>query len=166
MAIVKGRASRGADEADGAVPGFWRTIPGILTAIAAVLTAVTGLVVALSEAGLFNRVTPPADIVGSWRATVTYPWNLTVPERFVFQVDQGRLIGTATYLKTPRGIESGTVKGDRISFFVRAEEIAGDERRSYEVKYDGVVVAGGLHFTMQDTRGNVPIQFAAVRELK
>ncbi|MDN0075077.1 hypothetical protein QU481_09240 [Crenobacter sp. SG2303] len=39
--------------------GFWQTLPGILTAVAGVVTAVTGLLVALQQAGLFERRTQP-----------------------------------------------------------------------------------------------------------
>jgi hypothetical protein len=38
---------------------FWQTIPGVLAGLATVLTAVTGLVVALNQAGFFERSPPP-----------------------------------------------------------------------------------------------------------
>jgi len=34
---------------------WWQTVPGILTAAAAIITAITGLIVALQQAGVFDR---------------------------------------------------------------------------------------------------------------
>jgi hypothetical protein len=148
---------------------FWRTLPGMLTAAAGVISATTALVVALNQAGLFRaRPSPPpaADVNGAWKAQVTYSWGVARAERFVFQADQGRLRGTVTFLGTPRGIEDGAVEGDRIVFTVRAEELLGSERRPFQLSYTGTAVGGGLHFVLEDSRGNPSVQFAAERELE
>ena len=157
--------------------GFWRTIPGLLTALAAVITALTGLLLALPKVGLFTREAAPAaaetstreaapsdiDISGVWSASVTYSWDATYKERFALQTDGNRVVGTATFLGSPRGVVSGMREGNRISFAVRGAEIAG---RDFELTYRGTVVGGGLHFLLEDSRGNPPVQFAAVREIQ
>ena len=149
--------------------GFWKTIPGVLTAAAAAISAVTGLVVALNQTGVFeSRKAPPVEaaaVSGAWRAQVTYSWGATHAERFAFQTDKGRLTGTITYLGGPRGIESGVVEGNEIKFTVRAEELLGSERRSYQLSYTGTVVGGGIHFMLEDSRGTPAVQFAAARDL-
>ena len=40
--------------------GWWHTVPGVLTAVAAILTAVSGLIVALHQAGFFDRKQVPS----------------------------------------------------------------------------------------------------------
>src|SRR5829696_1714148 len=102
--------------------GFWHSIPGILTAGTGILTAGAGLIVALSEAGVLGgatekkavdssvvatqqaAVTPAAPaqqaaasavpISGRWSAQVAYPWGLSLDEKFVFRVEDGRVIGS------------------------------------------------------------------------
>jgi hypothetical protein len=143
---------------------FWRTIPGLLTAIAGVVTAVTGLLIALPQVGLLRRDPPPAHINGVWVANVTYSWGATQKERFSLQADGSRVVGTATFLGVPRAAGAGTVNGDALSFVVQGEELLGSERRPFELTYRGTIVGGGLHFVLEDSRGNPPIQFAAMRE--
>jgi hypothetical protein len=169
---------------------FWKTIPGMLTAAAGFITAATGLVVALNQTGLFDARKPPATeakpptteatpagteatpagteaaaVSGAWKANVTYSWGATYAERFELQVDRDRLIGVVTYLRAPRGIESGVVAGDRITFTVRAEEVIGSETRPYQLTYKGTMAGGGIHFVLEDSRGTPPVQFAAARDL-
>jgi hypothetical protein len=149
--------------------GFWRTIPGMLTAVAGTISAVTGLVIALSQAGVMSprgaeepEEGPP--IEGVWSAQVTYPWNDSYAESFDFRVEEGRIRGTASYLGVPRAIEEGSVSGDRVTFLTRAAEMMGEETRSYENHYDGKIAARGIQFSLQDTRGEGPIEFTAVKK--
>ena len=162
---------------------FWKTIPGMLTAAAGFITAATGLVIALNQTGVFGARTPagteatpaategkpaatePAAVSGAWKAMVTYSWGATHAERFVFQVDQGQLTGTVTYLGTPRGIQSAVVEGNQIRFTVRAEEFLGTELRAYQLSYRGTVAGGGILFVLEDSRGTPSVQFAAARDL-
>jgi hypothetical protein len=144
---------------------FWRTLPGLLTATAALVTAVTGLVVALPKVGLLEREPPPVSINGVWVATVTYGWGATYKERFALQADGARVVGTATFLATPRAVVSGTLAGNTVSFAVQGEEMLGADRRQFQLSYRGTAVGGGLHFVLEDSRGNPAIQFAAAREL-
>jgi hypothetical protein len=145
---------------------FWKTIPGMLTAIAGVITAVTGFLVALPQVGLFTREAAPVEISGVWSANVTYGWDATHKEHFALQADGNRIVGTATFLGSPRAVAAGTRDGDTISFVVRAEEMLGSDRRDFQLTYRGTVVGGGLHFVLEDSRGNPPVQFAATRELR
>jgi hypothetical protein len=155
---------------DGGTESFWRTLPGVLTAVAGTISAVAGLVIALSQAGLMRPqgdATAPAEsaaIDGAWSAQVTYPWNATHQEAFDFIVEDGKIRGTASYLGYPRAIEEGTVSGEHVSFSTRAEELLGSEQRSYENRYNGVIAKRGIQFVLQDTRGNGPIDFTAVRK--
>jgi hypothetical protein len=162
---------------------FWKTIPGMLTAAAGFITAATGLVVAINQTGVFKPRTPagtdatpaategkstaiePAAVSGAWRAMVTYSWGATHAERFAFQVDNGQLSGTVTYLGTPRGIQSAVVEGNQIRFTVRAEEFLGTELRAYQLTYRGTVAGGGILFVLDDSRGTPSVQFAAARDL-
>jgi hypothetical protein len=141
---------------------FWRTLPGLLTAIAGVVTAVTGLLVALPR--VLEREPPPANINGVWVANVTYSWGATYKERFSLQADGTRVVGTATFLNVPRAAVGGTLNGDTLSFAVHGEELLGSDRRQFELTYRATIVGGGLHFALEDSRGNPPIQFAAMRE--
>ncbi len=158
---------------------FWRTIPGLLTAAAGVISAITGLLLALPKAGLIGgeaaqsaavtsareAAPAPTDVSGVWSATVTYSWGATHKERLALQADGNRVVGTVTFLGAPRGVVSGMRDGDMLSFAVRAEELLGSERRDFELTYRGTIVNGGLHFVLEDSRGNPPVQFAAAREL-
>jgi hypothetical protein len=143
---------------------FWRTIPGVLTAIAGVITAVTGLLVALPKVGLLEREPSPANISGVWVADVTYSWGATYKERISLQADGTRVVGTATFLGVPRAAVGGMLDGDTLTFAVQGEELLGAERRPFELTYRGTVVGGGLHVVLEDSRGNPPVQFAAMRE--
>ena len=155
--------------------GFWRSIPGILTAGAGIVSAVAGLVIALSQAGLIGSgpragagqsaaEAPTVALDGTWSAQVAYPWNASHAETFELRVEDGRIYGRASYLGVPRGIEEGTVSGDRVSFFTRAEEMIGSETRAYRNRYDGRVAPRGIQFVLQDDRGTEPVEFTAVRK--
>lgn len=146
--------------------GFWRSVPGILTAVTGIITATAGLVAVLNQAGLFNRtsehsVGSPSALTGTWTAQVVYPWNVTQQETFSIRVEDRRVVGTATYLGYPRAIEAGQIVGANLSFTTRAEELLGDERRSFENRYDGLISVRGINFVLQDSRGNGPIEFTA-----
>jgi hypothetical protein len=151
---------------DAPTAGFWRSIPGILTAGAGIITAGAGLIVALSQAGVLERAperaaASPVSITGRWTAQVAYPWNYSREEVFEFRVEEGTVLGTATYLGVPRAIEDGKVAGDHVTFSTRAQEILGTETRDYQNRYDGLVTVRGIQFVLQDTRGVGPIEFAA-----
>lgn len=152
--------------------GFWHTLPGILTTVAGCITALGGLIVALTQAGMLGKertpatdspVAPPAALDGRWHAQIRYPWGVTQDEVFALRVEGGRVLGTASYLGVPRAIEGGTLDGSRVEFSTRAEEFAGEERRAFENRYDGIIAPRGIQFELRDTRGGTPIEFTARR---
>lgn len=152
---------------------FWRSVPGFITAAAGFLTAMTGLIAVLNTTGLISsgeeQAPAPAAVVtnvsGQWQASVTYGWGATHAEQFAFDVDGDRLTGTATFLTVPRGLSEGTVDGNSVTFVVPLQELSGDTTRNYELRYTGTLVNGGMHFRVEDSRGNPDIQFAASRQL-
>lgn len=102
----------------------------------------------------------PADVAGEWEARVRYPWGARHEETFRFDPSGGELAGTATYLGVPRGIVDGEVRGDRISFALRLENVDGG---SYRNEYAGRVRDDEIRFTLSDSRGNPPVRFVARR---
>lgn len=169
--------------------GFWRTAPGLLTAFAGVLTAIAGLVAVLTDAGVLGpdlRLQPEViaeaetagsalrerggasreaiDITGTWTATVAYPWGVTTEETFRFAVHRGRLLGSASYLGTSRALVEPELRGRRIFFGTRVEELSGAQSSSYENRYDGLITARGIDFRLFDSRGRGPIEFTMRRE--
>lgn len=163
---------------------FWRSMPGILTAIAGVVTALAGLIAALAQAGILTReeaddvrtattvesnaTDDPAassvDISGRWKATVTYPWDLSVAETFDFRIDGGEVYGTASYLGVPRALVEPEFDGRRITFTTLAEEISGSITTPYENRYLGIITERGIQFTLYDSRGGPPVDFTMLPE--
>lgn len=56
---------------------WWQTVPGILTTIVAIITGLTGLIVALQQAGVFQK-TPDPQV--SRNEPVVLPLDLCRPE--------------------------------------------------------------------------------------
>ena len=104
------------------------------------------------------------DLSGKWKAPVTYSWGEVHEERFAFRVDGDRLTGTVSYLGHQRGFVEGRVRGNQISFVVLLQELIGNETRSYQTTYNGVVVGDGIRFQVADDRGNPPTEFLAVKD--
>ncbi|MNC86075.1 hypothetical protein D3C83_17050 [compost metagenome] len=77
------------------------------------------------------------------------------------------MLGTASFLGTPRGILRGTVEGDRITFETRTQEVLGDWNNPRDVvhRYRGTLGDGTIRFTMQSEGGSstVPVEFTAER---
>ena len=105
---------------------------------------------------------PAAQAVGTWTAVVNYPWNAQHEERFIFEIEGAEVIGTASFLRVPRGIVNGTVEGDRIRFETRTEDLDGTRITHH---YRGRVTPDAIAFTMQSEGGgvDVPITFTASR---
>jgi hypothetical protein len=143
------------------------------------------LLVALAAGGFFawrgHRVTPAppaanaaaaADVVaastvsGDWRADVTYDWGAKYAERLSLKVDGRDVSGTASFLGVARGITTGTIEGDHITFETRTQEVAGNSpARDVIHRYRGRVTAGAIAFTMQTEGGSsqLPTEFTATR---
>ena len=150
----------------------------------AAVAAAVALVVVLGAAFAFRtlRETPPANeperaspvavapapkLDGVWAADVKYPWGAQYTERFSFKVDGDEILGTASFLRSPRGIVSGTIKGDRIEFQTRTQEVLGDWNKPRDVihRYRGRISGDEIAFSKQ-TEGassDLPVEFTARR---
>src|SRR5262245_7493224 len=72
----------------------------LVAAIAAVIA-----IAAVAAAFFFLRTSQPGvSLAGNWSAEVTYDWGAKYTERFVFKVDGDAVLGTASFLRVPRGI--------------------------------------------------------------
>jgi hypothetical protein len=154
-------------------PAATATAPGVSQPEAgqpAAATAPSPSTAAPTAAAATSPVQPPpaADVAGEWTVDVTYDWGATHPERFKFIVDGTEILGTASFLKTPRGILNGSLDGDRIVFETRTQEVLGDWNNPRDIvhRYRGRISGDTIMFTMQSTGGSssgVPLQFTAKR---
>jgi hypothetical protein len=107
-------------------------------------------------------------VAGAWSADVTYDWGDKYTEGFTFKVDGNEILGTASFLGSPRGIVGGSIVGDRVTFLVRTQEVLGDDKPTDVVhKYRGTVSGNTIAFLMQSEGGSGtgrPIEFAATRQ--
>lgn len=127
------------------------------------------LVIATATGAFFSLRTrqPPIALAGDWSAEVTYDWGAKFAERFSFTVDGGAVIGSASFLRVPRGIVDGTLTGDRVAFETHTQEASGDRTSDIVHRYRGTIVGDTISFTMQSEGGSssgVPIQFSAKRD--
>ncbi len=100
-----------------------------------------------------------AAISGVWQGEVTYSWGPTYTERFLFEAEGDKLLGTVSFLAFRRGIEEGRIDGDKISFIVRVHEALEGMATERTNRYTGVLSGGEIHFTMHDDKGSLPIEF-------
>lgn len=111
--------------------------------------------------------TPLPDIAGRWAAQVTYDWGATHAEVFAFQLRNGRLSGSASFLGRALGIESGRLEGRTLRFVTRSDEVQGDApARQVTHRYEGIVEADAIRFTLETSGGyssHVPIELVARR---
>jgi hypothetical protein len=140
-----------------------------------------GLLVMLGALFLFTswmeRTAPPptpasrtpvaeAALSGRWTATVRYDWGAEHEERFDLRVEDGEVLGTASYLGVPRSVEQGTLLDDaRIRFVTRTESWAGTTTRSLTHSYRGRIQDDGIHFVLETVGqpGAAPVEFVARR---
>jgi TIR domain len=106
-------------------------------------------------------------VAGEWQADVTYDWGAKYTERLSLRLDGREVSGTASFLGVPRGITTGTLDGDRITFETRTEEALGDfsQPRAVVHRYRGRITGDAIAFTMQTEGGSsqVPTEFTATR---
>jgi hypothetical protein len=100
---------------------------------------------------------------GRWTAAVTYSWGGAHDERFDFEAQGARLLGTASFLGYKRGIENGTIEKDQITFNVRFDETSGGSRSTHFNTYTGRVGPDAIDFVVEDDRGSPPVKFKATR---
>ncbi len=120
-------------------------------------------------AALDQIVSPPppsADFAGVWQASVKYEWGATHNEVFRFELEDGEILGTASFLETARAIQDVQISGNKITF--RTKSFSTDFKSTQEMRhhYSGKLVDGELRFRMQtetdfDTR--LPLVFIASR---
>ncbi|MGH8474368.1 MAG: hypothetical protein ACRER2_01110 [Methylococcales bacterium] len=109
------------------------------------------------------------DINGDWRAEVIYDWpNAKYSETFTFRGDGEEVHGTASFLRTKRGILEGKANRDQIRFITKTQEVLGDSGSSKEVvhRYEGQVLGDEIKFVMQTEGGyseHIPIEFTVRR---
>lgn len=100
---------------------------------------------------------------GSWKGDVTYPWQVSYTEQFLFQPEGDKLFGTATFLGVKRGIEDGKIVGDMISFSVAFEEIYGSTTRPRRNRYEGKLSGDTIRLRIMDDQGNSPVELVLTR---
>jgi len=126
------------------------------------------LVIATATGAFFSLRTheAPIALAGNWSAEVTYDWGAKYTERFSFTLDSDAVIGTASFLRVPRGIVNGTLTGDRVVFETRTQEVSGDRTSDVVHHYRGTITGDTIAFTMQSEGGSssVPVQFNAKRD--
>lgn len=94
-----------------------------------------------------------ADATGHWLAEVTYDWGARHQERFELQIAGDTLLGSASYLGTPRLIEQGGLADGELRFVTRSESMAGSEVREITHRYRGRIEDGRLHLRLESTGG-------------
>jgi hypothetical protein len=100
---------------------------------------------------------------GAWAGEVTYGWGDSYKEDFFFQPEDDKLFGTASFLGRKRGIEDGKAEGNRISFVVRFQEIAGDVTRERKNYYWGQLEGDRIVLRLQDDSGRPPLEWSLTR---
>lgn len=134
---------------------------------------IAALFAAIGTAQLLHRpvsVQPPEptqQITGEWQADVFYEWDgRTVREPFSFRFIAGHLTGSAGYLGYPRGIVSGEVKGQAITFETRSQASINDKDFEYVHRYRGEIVGDEIRMSMQTSgpyQNGVPREFVLRR---
>ena len=122
------------------------------------LIAALNQVIALPVAG--------ADFTGEWHATVKYSWGDTYQEVFTFKLDDGELLGAASYVGTPRAIQDGKISGNKITFQTKSLTMLGDKTYEEKHQYSGKLVDGQVKFRLQTETGydtRLPEIFSAAR---
>jgi tetratricopeptide (TPR) repeat protein len=111
--------------------------------------------------------TQSASLAGEWSAEVTYPWGAKYTERFALKLDGNDVLGTASFLGVRRGILSGTLSGNRVTFQTRTQEVLGDFNNPKDVvhRYRGQISGDTIEFYMQSegASSSEPVEFTARR---
>jgi len=107
-------------------------------------------------------------LAGEWTAEVTYARNTTHTERFTFTLDGNEVLGTASFLGVRRGIQDGTLNGDRVLFSTTTQVCTGDcsDAKNLVHRYRGRISGDAITFSymqIQEGRADAPIEFTAKR---
>jgi hypothetical protein len=109
----------------------------------------------------------PEALTGNWVATVTYPWDVTVIEKFEFELDGNELFGSATYLGAKRPLEEVELLDDGARFTLHTESVMGEAQRHVAHRYRLRLDGNSLQVRLQSSGGfndGPPIKFTATRE--
>ena len=104
-----------------------------------------------------------AAVSGSWIGDLSYPWGDKYSERFLFNAEGAKLLGTATFLASKRAIEEGQIVGATILFKVRYEEVSGGNSRTRLISYEGRLSGDEIHLRVSDDKGSPPVEFTLTR---
>jgi hypothetical protein len=106
-------------------------------------------------------------LAGSWVAAVTYPWGVTVTEKFEFELDGNELFGWATYLGAKRPLEGVELLEDGARFTLHSESVMGEAERRVAHRYRVHLDGNSLQVRLQSSGGfndGPPIKFTATRD--
>jgi hypothetical protein len=122
---------------------------------------------AVPEVAASSSAAPKAGkFEGKWEAEVKYSWGVNLKEVYVFKVDEAEVIGTASYLRVPRGILDGKIDGNRISFLTKTQTILGSQTYEEKHLYKGRLIGDAIEFILQTDSGydtRPPEMFTAKR---
>ena len=145
----------------------WGRVAAAAVALLAVAMAGLWFLTRGPDGTLAGDQPDPAAVAGEWSADVTYSWGANYRERFSLKVDGTDVLGTASFLGSPRGIVRGTVDGNRVTFETETQEVLGDWNNPRDVvhRYRGTLGDGTISFFMQSEGGSstVPVEFTAQR---
>jgi hypothetical protein len=113
------------------------------------LAAVALLIVAAALGWTFLRFGPQTAVAGTWNADVPYDFSEPRRETFVFEINDGQLSGTASFLGFERSIAYVKISGRSLIFLTRTGEMNGDDRREVIHRYVGEVAGKEINFVMQ-----------------
>ncbi len=105
-----------------------------------------------------------AAFTGAWQGEVAYPWGAKYTEHFLFQPEGDKLFGTASFLGAKRGIESGQIVGETVTFSVGFEEISGSTTRLRRNRYEGKLAGNEIRLKIMDDQGNAPVEMTLAKE--
>jgi hypothetical protein len=90
---------------------------------------------------------------GKWQAEVKYGWGAVHNETFQFKVDENEVMGSASYVRTPRGILDGKIDGNRISFLTKSQTMLGSQTYEEKHLYKGRLNGDSIEFVLQTESG-------------
>lgn len=106
------------------------------------------------------------DPTGQWQADVKYSWGPTHPEKLDLKIDGNEVLGTASYLRTPRAILDGKLEGNKVTFTTKSQSILGDKTYEEKHMYRGRISGDTIEFMLQTDSGydsRPPESFTAKR---
>jgi hypothetical protein len=116
-----------------------------------------------------NGIARTFDISGEWQAEVIYDWsNASHAEVFSFKMEDGEVLGTASFLGTKRALLDGKISGNKLTFITKTQECSGTgEPRDARHEYRGRILGNEIRFVMLTEGGysqHLPIEFTARRK--